>query len=66
MGGNSRSQSSLSLGIQGELDYHSMIHEHIRNAYPDMQGLSHEMLKGSEIPHKLLEQNNQHNKIKQK
>jgi hypothetical protein len=51
----SRSQPNVSSSIQMDLDYHGMLNEHIRSAYPNISNISPEMLKGLEIPRQLLE-----------
>jgi uncharacterized protein YbbK (DUF523 family) len=45
-------------------DYHGMLSDHIRTAYPNISNLSPEMLRGLEIPRQLLQGLNGKSKTK--
>lgn len=63
---NSRSQPNINPNIQADLDYHTMINEHIRNAYPNINSFSPDMLKTLDIPKQLFEHPNGLSKGKKK
>lgn len=54
------------LNIQTDLEYHHMLNQHIRLAYPNISNITTDMLKGLDIPRQLLEQQNLIAKSKEK
>lgn len=52
---NTRSQPNINANIQADLDYHTIINEHIRSVYPNISNLSPDLLKSIDIPKHLLD-----------
>jgi hypothetical protein len=55
--GGGGGKTTVSSSLQLDQDYHGMLSDHIRTAYPNITHLTPEMLRSLEVPKQLLQQN---------
>lgn len=57
-GSTSAGKATVSSSLQMDQDYHGMLSEHVRSAYPNISNVSADMLRGLDIPRQLLQGQN--------